>query len=70
MQIAVSGLPPEILDKILKVILCKFYSTICLLEQGFIKDPDNTISDLLASKGKELDDEISIRRFTRYGVGE
>ena len=65
-----SGKPPEILDKIIEGKLGKFYSTICLLEQGFIKDPDNTISDLLASKGKELDDEISIRRFTRYGVGE
>ena len=57
-------------DKIIEGKLGKFYSTICLLEQGFIKDPDNTISDLLASKGKELDDEISIRRFIRYGVGE
>ena len=69
-QMADSGKPPEILDKIIEGKLGKFYSTICLLEQGFIKDPDNTISDLLASKGKELDDEISIRRFTRYGVGE
>lgn len=69
-QMADSGKPPEILDKIIEGKLGKFYSTICLLEQGFIKDPDNTISDLLASKGKALDDEISIRRFTRYGVGE
>ena len=69
-QMTDSGKPPEILDKIIEGKLGKFYSTICLLEQGFIKDPDNTISDLLASKGKELDDEISIRRFTRYGVGE
>ena len=69
-QMADSGKPPEILDKIIEGKLGKFYSTICLLEQGFIKDPDNTISDLLASKGKELDDEISIRRFTRCGVGE
>ena len=69
-QMEDSGKPPEILDKIIEGKLGKFYSTICLLEQGFIKDPDNTISDLLASKGKELDDEISIRRFTRYGVGE
>ncbi len=69
-QMADSGKPPEILDKIIEGKLGKFYSTVCLLEQGFIKDPDNTIADLLASKGKELEDEISIRRFIRYGVGE
>jgi elongation factor Ts len=69
-QMEDSGKPPEIMEKIIEGKLGKFYSTICLLEQGFIKDPDNTISDLLSAKGKALDDEISIRRFIRYGVGE
>ena len=69
-QMEDSGKPPEIMEKIIEGKLGKFYSTVCLLEQGFIKDPDNTISDLLSAKGKALDDEISIRRFIRYGVGE
>jgi elongation factor Ts len=69
-QMEDSGKPPEIMEKIIEGKLGKFYSTVCLLEQGFIKDPDQTISDLLADKGKELDDELTVRRFTRFGVGE
>ena len=65
-----SGKPPEIMEKIIEGKLGKFYSTVCLLEQGFIKDPDQTISDLLAAKGKDLDDELTVRRFARFGVGE
>ena len=69
-QMEDSGKPPEIMEKIIEGKLGKFYSTVCLLEQGFIKDPDQTISDLLVAKGKDLDDELSVRRFTRFGVGE
>ena len=69
-QMEDSGKPPEIMEKIIEGKLGKFYSTVCLLEQGFIKDPDQTISDLLAAKGKDLGDELSVRRFTRFGVGE
>ncbi len=69
-QMEESGKPPEIMEKIIEGKLGKFYSTVCLLEQGFIKDPDQTISDLLTAKGKELDDELTVRRFTRFGVGE
>jgi translation elongation factor EF-Ts len=45
-------------------------STVCLMEQGFIKDPDHTIKDLVAAKIAELGENIVIRRFTRYAVGE
>ncbi len=69
-QLADSGKPPEILEKIIEGKLGKFYSNICLLEQGFIKDPDQSIGELLASGGKSLDDELTVRRFTRFGVGE
>jgi len=58
------------MEKIIEGKLGKFYSTVCLLEQGFIKDPDQTISDLLTVKGKDLDDELTVRRFARFGVGE
>jgi elongation factor Ts len=66
----VKGKPENIIDKIVAGKLDKYLGTICLLEQGFIKDPDQTIGDLLKAKGGELGDEITISRFTRYAVGE
>lgn len=69
-QMENSGKPPEILDKIIDGKLGKFYSEKCLLEQGFVKDPDTTINGLLEAKGKEVNDTLSIRRFVRYALGE
>jgi len=66
----VTGKPPNVVDKIVDGKLDKFYSSVCLLEQGFIKNPDVTIKDLLSSKIAELGENILIRRFTRYLVGE
>ena len=47
-----------------------FYSGVCLLEQGFIKNPDKTVKELVATKFAALGENIVIRRFTRYLVGE
>jgi elongation factor Ts len=66
----VQGKPAHVADKIIDGKLDKFYSTVCLLEQGFIKNPDITIVDLLNSKIAELGENIVIRRFVRYLVGE
>jgi len=66
----VKGKPANVTEKIVDGKLDKFYSTVCLLEQGFIKNPDLTIKDLLSSKIAELGENIIIRRFTRYLVGE
>jgi elongation factor Ts len=66
----VKGKPANVVDKIVDGKLDKFYSTVCLLEQGFIKNPDVAIKDLLSSKIAELGENIVIRRFTRYLVGE
>jgi elongation factor Ts len=66
----VKGKPENVVEKIVEGKLDKFYSTVCLLEQGFIKDPDHTIKDLIATKIAELGENIVIRRFTRYLVGE
>ncbi|HLW35524.1 MAG TPA: translation elongation factor Ts [Chthoniobacterales bacterium] len=66
----VTGKPANVMEKIVDGKLDKFYSTVCLLEQGFIKNPDVTIKDLLNSKIAELGENIVIRRFTRYLVGE
>lgn len=66
----VKGKPANVIDKIVAGKLDKFYSTVCLMEQGFIKDPDQTIKELVATKISELGENIIIRRFTRYAVGE
>ena len=66
----VKGKPANVVEKIVDGKLDKFYSTVCLLEQGFIKNPDVTIKDLLSAKIAELGENIIIRRFTRYLVGE
>ena len=66
----VLGKPANIVDKIVDGKVEKFFSTVCLLEQPFIKNPDLTIKDLLTSKIAELGENMVIRRFTRYMVGE
>jgi elongation factor Ts len=62
--------PANIIEKIVDGKIDKFYSNICLLDQAFIKNPDQTMGDLLKSKIAELGENIVIRRFTRYMVGE
>lgn len=62
--------PANVIEKILVGKMDKYYSTVCLLEQGFIKDPDQTVGDLLKSKIAELGENIVIRRFTRYALGD
>jgi elongation factor Ts len=62
--------PEAIIEKIVDGKLDKFYSTICLMEQVFIKNPDLIIKDYVASKIAELGENIVIRRFVRYEVGE
>ena len=65
----VEGKPENIIDKIISGKLEKFYSQIVLLEQGFVKDPDISVSDLLSKTGKELGDTLSIRRYVRFQIG-
>ncbi len=66
----VKGKPENIVDKIVDGKIEKFYSTICLMDQAFIKNPDQTISDYVKTKIVELGENIVLRRFTRYTVGE
>jgi len=66
----VTGKPENIVEKIVDGKIDKFYGTLCLLEQAFIKNPDLTIKDYVNSKIAELGENIIIRRFTRYMVGE
>jgi elongation factor Ts len=64
------GKPENVVEKIVSGKLDKFYSTVCLLDQAFIKNPDQTIKDLVSAKIAELGENVIIRRFTRYALGE
>ena len=66
----VKGKPANVVEKIVDGKLEKFYGSVCLLDQAFIKNPDQTIKDLVSSKIAELGENIVIRRFARYTVGE
>ncbi len=63
------GKPANIIDNILVGKINKFYSQICFIEQGFVKEDKVSITDLLAAKGKELGDTLTIRRYVRYQLG-
>lgn len=65
----VENKPANIVEKIVTGKMEKFYSTVCLVEQGFVKDPDQSVTEWLAAKGKELGDTPTIRRFARFQVG-
>src|ERR1700722_13808983 len=67
---SVKGKPAAVVDKIIAGKLDKYYSTVCLLEQTFVKDNAKTINDLLTAKIAELGENIVIRRFTRFQVGQ
>ncbi|MFD1774404.1 translation elongation factor Ts [Paenibacillus rhizophilus] len=64
------GKPEKIVDKMVEGRINKFYEEHVLLEQSFIKDPDKTISNMLNEKISTIGENISIRRFVRYELGE
>lgn len=65
-----SGKPENILEKIVDGKLNKFYEENCLMEQAFIKDPDKKISDLITQIIATLGENITVKRFARFAVGE
>ncbi|MBS3948238.1 MAG: translation elongation factor Ts [Dethiobacter sp.] len=64
------GKPEKIVDKIVAGRVEKFYTENCLLDQAFIRDPDITVTDLLKGKISKTGENINIRRFMRYEMGE
>ncbi|KRE56648.1 translation elongation factor Ts [Paenibacillus sp. Soil750] len=64
------GKPEKIIDKMVEGRIGKYYEEFCLMEQAFIKDPDKTIDQLLNEKIAAIGENISIRRFVRFGLGE
>jgi len=64
------GKPPAAWPKIVEGKLEKYYQESCLLEQAFIKDPSITIKDLLAQKIAKIGENMNVRRFVRYQLGQ
>jgi elongation factor Ts len=65
------GKPPQAIDKILQGIIEKFYQTYCLVDQGFVKkNSEISVKEHVAAVAKQLGDEVTIRRFVRFQVGE
>lgn len=64
------GKPEKVVDRIVDGRISKFYSEICLLDQPFVKDPSITVNELVNQMTLALGEKISIRRFTRYEMGE
>jgi len=69
-QAAATGKPPQVVEKIVEGKMSKFYEEVCLYEQPFIKDQTVSISQIIATKIGKLGENISVRRFARFKVGD
>ncbi|MCB9516937.1 MAG: translation elongation factor Ts [Candidatus Latescibacteria bacterium] len=65
-----SGKPENIIQKIVDGRMDKYYGEVCLLEQAFVKDPGMTVKNLLDSTIGSLGENMAIRRFARFQLGE
>jgi elongation factor Ts len=66
----VEGKPPQILDKIVEGKIRKYLGEICFLDQGFVKEPKQSVTELLEATGKAVGDTIGVRRYVRYQIGQ
>ncbi len=69
-QVADSGKPAEVVEKIVTGRLDKYFKEICLLEQPFVKDPDKTVDGMVNDLVGSIGEKIAIRRFVRFALGE
>jgi elongation factor Ts len=65
-----SGRPQKVWDKIVEGKIQKFLNESCLLKQAFVKDPDKTVEDLLNEMRAKTGENVQIRRFARFALGE
>ena len=65
-----SGKPENIVDKIILGQINKYFGDVCLIEQAFVIDPDQTVGKVVAALGKELGSEIKLNSYVRYQLGE
>ena len=69
-QAVASGKPANIVDKIVDGKMEKYFSEFVLLEQPFVKDPDKTVGQLVTEKVAKIGENIQVRRFVRFKLGE
>jgi len=69
-QAAATGKPPQVVEKIVEGKMGKFYEEVCLYDQPFIKDQTINIAQLIAGKIGKLGENIAVRRFARFKVGD
>jgi len=69
-QAAATGKPPQVVEKIVEGKMSKFYEEVCLYEQPFIKEQTISVGQLIATKIGKLGENIAVRRFARFKVGE
>ena len=69
-QAKATGKPDNVAEKIVEGKMAKFYEEVCLYDQPFIKDQTINVSQLIASKIGKLGENISVRRFARFKVGD
>jgi len=69
-EASASGKPEKVVDKIVEGRLEKFFTEQCLLEQAYIKNPDITVKDFIYDNIAKVGENITVRRFTRYQLGD
>lgn len=69
-QALASGKPANIVDKIVEGRIDKFYSEVVLLEQAYVKEPEKSIQDLLTETIAKVGENVAIKRFARFKIGE
>jgi len=65
-----SGKPESVVDKIVEGKLDKFFAEVCLLEQPYVRDPERSVGQLVADVVAKIGENVQIRRFVRYVLGE
>ena len=69
-QALIEGKPEKVVDRIVEGRVEKYYQEVCLLEQDFVKDPDKTVKDVLMDLVAKCGENVTIRRFVRFVLGE
>ena len=69
-QAQAEGKPPQVTERIVEGRLKKFYTEVCLLEQAFVKNPDQSVRQLLEEAGKKLGQPVRVTGFVRFKLGE
>lgn len=69
-QARATGKPENVVEKIVDGRISKFYSEVCLLEQPFVKDPSTSVREHIAAHIQKIGENIQVRRFVRYQIGE